>query len=108
MPREAYAKNPPAATTDAPSAVLIHGSGRVRARPRGGVRIREREGAREGLGARQSRGRARTRPGIGLGEKPAMWVGVGRRPLGSVVDSAEAKWFRVSQVVLSGGDQCDE
>src|SRR5450755_1108102 len=74
--------------------VLIHGSVRVRARPRGGVRIREREGAREGLGARQSRGRARTRPGIGLGETPAMGVGVGRRPLGSVVDSAEAKWFR--------------
>ena len=37
-----------------------------------------------------------------------MWVGVGRQPWRSVVDSAQAKRFGVSQVVLRRGDQGDK
>ena len=74
---------------------LIHRSGSARARRRAGVRFREREGAREGFG-RGKAGAALTRsPGFALGEKPDMWAG--RQPWGSVVDSAKAKSFRVSQ-----------
>ena len=84
--------------------VLVHRRGSARARPRVRVRFREREGLR----ARQSRGRARALPGIGLGEEPAMWVGVGRQPWGSGVASARAKRFGVSQLVLRRGDQGDK
>ena len=61
-----------------------------------------------GFGQGGARGRARTRPGIGLGEKPAMCVGVGRQPWDRVLDSAKSKRFRVSQLVLRRGDEGDK
>ena len=50
-------------------------------------------------------GRGRARPGIGLGKKPVMRVGSGVSPGGSVVDSAQAKRFRISQLELRGCDR---
>jgi hypothetical protein len=65
-------------------------------------------GSGRGLGMGFGQVSARARPGIGLGRSRLCRLGVGRQPWGSVVDSAKAKRFRILQLELRRGDQCDK
>src|SRR5882724_4282130 len=57
---------------------------------------------RGGLGARQRRGCPRAHPGIGLGEKPVMWIEGGRQPLGN------GRGFTEGEAVSDLRDELDQ
>jgi len=86
------------------SAVLIHRRGRARARPRVRGSAAEAGGGSGGASGKAEPGPRSRAPRDRSRQEAGMWVGVGRQPWGSVVDSAMAKRFRISQLKLR---RCD-